>query len=105
MQDLPNATPQVTGETVSRREEQHQEVVEEVVNKGPGGVVEGEEEEEYTDSEQRRERETTDVAELELAPDPEKVKTDITKIETKDGMIIPMVKFDKFPLNLSWDEI
>ena len=46
----------------------------------------------------------TEVIELLMPTDePEDVSGD--EEEEEDGMIKPIIKFDKFPLDLSWDEI
>ena len=72
---------------------------------GKGGVSEGEQGErgkEEGDME-RENIHSTEIAVLELPSDAE--ASDSGGEEEEDGMIKPIIKFDKFPFDLSWDQI
>ena len=62
-----------------------------------------EENEEVDDSGRRKEGDTTEMVELELEGDRER---DVEEEEEEEGGLIkPIIKFDKFPPDLSWDQI
>ena len=46
----------------------------------------------------------TEVVELEMPSDRED-PSDMEEDEEEDGMIKPIIRFDKFPPDLSWDQI
>ena len=46
----------------------------------------------------------TEIVELEMPSDRED-PSDMEGEEEEDGMIKPIIKFDKFPPDLSWDDI
>ena len=48
---------------------------------------------------------STEVIEVLMPPDYEPDDVSAEEEEEEDGMIKPIIKFDKFPLDLSWDQI
>lgn len=46
----------------------------------------------------------TEIVQIEIPSDREEV-SDMEGEEEEDGMIKPIIKFDKFPPDLSWDQI
>lgn len=46
----------------------------------------------------------TEIVKIEIQSDREEV-SDMEGDEEEDGMIKPIIKFDKFPPDLSWDQI
>ena len=52
-----------------------------------------------------RDGDSTVVVELELEDERERAYSQVEEEEEENGMIKPMIKFDKFPPDLSWDQI
>ena len=70
-----------------------------------GGSEKPGEEEEEEEERRRKDRDTTEVVELELVPENETTQLNVKEEEEENGMIKPIIKFDKFPPDLSWDQI
>ena len=53
----------------------------------------------------KKDNDTSEVGEISLERESETAQPEVKEEEEENGMIKPIIKFDKFPPDLSWDQI